>query len=357
MAGLSELQKGMDALASTLEMSAADIVATLKEKTMEVKGVHHRGGYNPFSYRFTDEFVKTLRDNLPDGAEETIDFKNIRGWGVEIPKKRIGKFWSIVESLRQAASKLYISGTKHMTEESFKNFLQKYREAEKKWEEEIQTLESKYDDLQLEFMMDAENTLRRAYGDVFDEALIQSILTSVQKSIPKKDTYIRGIMLSVDISESDNGLVFMSAEDKQTINELRSNSAKMQVTDMIVGTLQNAIDATSKALQAIYSPRTSANGHELRWIEDRQILAFKIAMDKVETDNLFSNPMIVSIVDSMKSAHQSMVRNLEGDAVDDLETVLGKTYIFAENAGLLKEVSYVNCPLSEDDVKDIAEYL
>lgn len=357
MAGLKELQEGMDKLADTLEMSAADVVATLKEKTMEVKGVHHHGGYNPFLFKFDDAFKKMLHDKLEDGTEETLDYSKILGPGIGLPKSRIGKFWSIVESLRQAASKLYISGTKHMTEESFKIFLKKYREAEKKWEEELQNLDSKYENLKTEHLIDAENTLRRAFGDVFDESLIESILASVKRAIPSKEVYIKGMVLSVDISESDNGLVFMSAEDKSTINEIRSNSAKMQVTDMIVGNLQDAINAASKALQAIASPRTTSNGHTLRWIEDRQILAFRVAMEKVESDNLFGNPMITSIVETMQSAHKAMVRNLEGDAVDDLETVLGKTYIFAEEAGLLNEISYANCPLSSEEVKEIADCL
>lgn len=357
MAGLAELQEGMERYAETLEMSAADVVATLKKKTMEVKGIHHHGGYNPFVFKFDEAFKKMLKRKLEAGTEEILDYSKVVGPGVELQKSRIGKFWSITESLRQAASKLYISGTRHMTEDSFKVFLKKYREAEEKWEAELEHLESKYDDLALEHLMDAENTLRRAFGDEFDEETIKGILAAIKASIPKKEVYLRGMMLSVDISESDNGIIFMSAEDKHTINEIRSNSAKMQVTDMIVGNLQDVIDVTSKALKAIASPRTSSNGHELRWIAERQVLAFQAGTEKVAADNIFGNPMITNIVKTMESAHRNMVRNLEGDAVDDLETILGKTYIFAEEAGLLHEIEYRDCPIDLDDIRDIADCL
>lgn len=359
MAFLEELEKGIDSLNESMEMSAADLVATIKEKTIEVKGIHHHGGYNPFSYTFTDAFAKTLRDKteakIKAGEEiPDLNFDNISGWKVELPKKKIGKFWSIVESLRNAASRLYISGTKHMTESAFKKFLEKYREAEKKWVEEKANVELNFELLRAEFLHDAEETLRRAYDGEMDEAILKTVMDSVKRSIPTKEAYVNGITLSVDISETDNGLVFLSTEDKRTMEEIRSNRAKEQVTEMIAGNIQVIIDAANKALKAIYSPRTSSSGRELKWMEDRQILAFQAAMQKAEEDNLFSNPAIANIVESMKSAHSNMVRNLEGEAIDDLETILGKAYSFAEKTSILNDVSFKDSPLDEEEIRDIA---
>lgn len=332
MLNLNEIAEGIEALkkkSSTL--SSAEVVNLLKEDTVEVKGIHHQGSFNPFSYTTTEAMVSLM---AKQGIKDPETLKKIKGWKVETPKKDIGPFWSIVEGLRTYAKSRCISGTSHMRPKELSEFLEKVDEGKTRWEAGKAELEEKYDTLKEAYFSTAEEALANFFKD--DPFLAEEVLKDIKNKTLSKDNYLSRIGLIIDVKEPDSRFAFFKPEDAQTIEELSAEATRRQVLEMTEDCLQNIV----KEVSSLYKNMEGSGGEALT---TRQLMQYDKAVKRAAGDNIFSNPTISTIVKIMEDIKSEVKQVDFATAQADCEDLFGLVYKLEQGVDGIT-LNWICCP-------------
>lgn len=334
MADLETITEGIAALKQkATTVNAAEVVNLLREDTVEVSGIHHQGAFNPFSYTVTEAMLSQLSKN---GISNPDTLSRVKGWKVEMPKKDIGPFWGITQSLRSYAESRYISGTRHMRAAELSEFLEKVAKARERWEDGVKHLKDTYDSLKESFWGTAEDALQSFFKE--DPFIAKEVLKDVKASTPSKESYIARLGLVVNIRKPGGNFAFFKPEDARTIEELSAEATKRQVLEITQQTLQNIVVETS----ALYSNIESAG---MGTITTRQLMQFGKAVKRANGDNLFSNPTIGSFIGAMEEIYKETKALDYATAQADCEDLLAGVLAFEKGIEGIS-LNWRNCPLN-----------
>ncbi len=334
MADLTIIEEGIKALKEKTEgegLSSAEVINLLKDETVELKGITHTGSFNPFSYTVTEAMVAVMEKR---GANpETL--RNIRGWKIEVPKKDIGSFWAITERLRKYAKSRVISGTTHFRNKELSEFLKKAEEGKELWEAEKALLETKFDNLKESYYKAAEESLKTFFEE--DEVLANEVLKDLKAKTIGKEEYLKRLNLIISLSKPSKSFAFFKSEDARKIEELASESTRLEVLKMFQACLDNIVLEVSNLYRKLDSGDVCS----------KNITQFEKAVRRANGDNLFANPALQSVCDIMADILNSTKGNDFATAQADAEDLFKLIYqLEAGIEGVDLDWSYCPVPKS-----------
>lgn len=339
LSAASKLQEGMTAL---------DAVKELRSQSWGIYVSHHGAG-NPFSFTVDRAF---LNDLLENGAQKE-SLSMAKGWKVELPKKDIGPFWSIVQTFRFWLDCHFAPRTSLLREDDFADFLQKYEECKQRWDEAVVELESNYDNLRDLFFQTGYDLALAAYPEEKYPGVAANIQEEMQRCTPSKEEYMKNLDFVVDVRENESNVMFLSAEQKGTLKQIQENAAKRQVEDAVTGCLQYILDSIGGVYKTFL--RRREQNPCCVWLEARSKKALSDYRIRAKQNNVFDYEDVNSIIEKMIKLESFVAADDEASAIDSMETILAETYKVAVDYGLTLNLS--GSPLSKEELEEVASYL